>query len=511
MQKGSSSGNADILALGFGTSVAMWAMAYILRLPAVGAPASLTTAVLCITLLLGGYFAGRYTRRGWIGGLWTGLLSGGLNMLIVSSAISDHFKPTSSETILPAEFGMFTLAALAISAALCIFGAAFGNTRRARQAELPNWTAVLSKVAVAATLILIVAGGLVTSYSAGMAVPDWPSSFGHNMFLLPLSSVDPFLGEGNESETEKLLDLAVKQGVVSATSGSDGVMAYGVADFNLGGYTDLYLDKPSMLKMLNDEPAYTAQLASQVHMAVFLEHSHRLWGTLVGLVILVLAIHLSLSPASRVLRITAWVAFVLVCIQGALGGLRVLQNLDWAGAVHGVMAQIIFGIVAGIAVVTSTIWASTNITKRYPAASTDRTLPLILLFVLILQAAIGAQMRHTDNADLLMLHIGIGCLALGLAIFTGVRAWGLHPDVRPIKRRGTGLMHIAGIQLLLGFAAWGMGAPQETTPSIAQALLSTMHQANGALLVAGAVGVLLWNRKVLLPEVKGQGQSRIAS
>ncbi|MEY2465883.1 MAG: heme a synthase, partial [Verrucomicrobiota bacterium] len=36
-----------------------------------------------------------------------------------------------------------------------------------------------------ATLALIVIGGLVTSKGAGMAVPDWPTSYGYNMFALP--------------------------------------------------------------------------------------------------------------------------------------------------------------------------------------------------------------------------------------------------------------------------------------------------------------------------------------
>jgi heme a synthase len=34
---------------------------------------------------------------------------------------------------------------------------------------------------------LIALGGLVTSHGAGMAVPDWPNSFGYNMFLFPVS------------------------------------------------------------------------------------------------------------------------------------------------------------------------------------------------------------------------------------------------------------------------------------------------------------------------------------
>ncbi len=36
-----------------------------------------------------------------------------------------------------------------------------------------------------ATFPLIWVGGLVTTYDAGMAVPDWPSTYGYNMFLYP--------------------------------------------------------------------------------------------------------------------------------------------------------------------------------------------------------------------------------------------------------------------------------------------------------------------------------------
>lgn len=36
-------------------------------------------------------------------------------------------------------------------------------------------------------LALICSGGLVTSNDAGLAVPDWPTSFGYNMFAFPLS------------------------------------------------------------------------------------------------------------------------------------------------------------------------------------------------------------------------------------------------------------------------------------------------------------------------------------
>jgi cytochrome c oxidase assembly protein subunit 15 len=44
-------------------------------------------------------------------------------------------------------------------------------------------------VTAAATLLLIAAGGLVTSTESGLSVPDWPTTYGYNMFAFPLSKM----------------------------------------------------------------------------------------------------------------------------------------------------------------------------------------------------------------------------------------------------------------------------------------------------------------------------------
>jgi cytochrome c oxidase assembly protein subunit 15 len=51
------------------------------------------------------------------------------------------------------------------------------------------WPHRLAVLTAAATLVLIVAGGLVTNTGAALAVPDWPTTFGHNMFLFPWSGM----------------------------------------------------------------------------------------------------------------------------------------------------------------------------------------------------------------------------------------------------------------------------------------------------------------------------------
>jgi heme a synthase len=55
------------------------------------------------------------------------------------------------------------------------------------QPETQPWLHRFAVLTAVATLVLIGIGGLVTSHEAGMSVPDWPTSYGYNMFLFPLS------------------------------------------------------------------------------------------------------------------------------------------------------------------------------------------------------------------------------------------------------------------------------------------------------------------------------------
>jgi cytochrome c oxidase assembly protein subunit 15 len=49
-----------------------------------------------------------------------------------------------------------------------------------------RWPVYFAWTACGAMLLLMFMGGLVTGFRAGMAVPDWPGTFGYNMFLYPL-------------------------------------------------------------------------------------------------------------------------------------------------------------------------------------------------------------------------------------------------------------------------------------------------------------------------------------
>ena len=52
-----------------------------------------------------------------------------------------------------------------------------------------RWLHYYLRFVVAASLLLIVAGGLVTSTGSGLAVPDWPNTYGTFMFAFPFSKM----------------------------------------------------------------------------------------------------------------------------------------------------------------------------------------------------------------------------------------------------------------------------------------------------------------------------------
>ena len=52
-----------------------------------------------------------------------------------------------------------------------------------------RWLHRYARLLVAATLLLVAAGGMVTSTGSGLSVPDWPTTYGENMFTFPLSKM----------------------------------------------------------------------------------------------------------------------------------------------------------------------------------------------------------------------------------------------------------------------------------------------------------------------------------
>jgi cytochrome c oxidase assembly protein subunit 15 len=184
-----------------------------------------------------------------------------------------------------------------------------------------HWFAI---VVVLAALALVGLGGMVTSKGVGMAVPDWPNTYGYNMFLFPPSQW-------------------------------------------VGG--------------------------------IFYEHTHRLLASGVGLLTTIMAMWIWMVNPGKMLRWLGVGAFVLVVLQGVLGGLRVvldaktIANTTFGvvfGVFHGCLGQVFLVLLCVIALMTSRCWTGmvslTSVaTRRFIVGAT---------MLIAIQLVIGATMRH---------------------------------------------------------------------------------------------------------------------
>jgi cytochrome c oxidase assembly protein subunit 15 len=411
---------SGVVTVGFGTTVAMWAVGYFCRLPAILLPSPLVLVLLLGCLFGGGYVLGRASGTGWMIGAAAGLITGALNLLILGSLLGGD----DPNRVVPSALWWLP-GSILISAVLAGVGAAVGSRQATTSAGGVNWLSAFAWVAVAATALLLAAGGLVTSAEAGLAVDDWPTSFGYNMFLYPLSKMT-------------------------------------------GG--------------------------------VYYEHAHRLLGALVGLTTVVLALMVQSTARRRWVRVWAWLAVPTVVVQGILGGIRVTERNLALAMVHGVLAQIFFAGLVALAVFTSDRWSRETEPLRRATGATDRKMGLVLIAFTVTQLVLGAAQRHFQ--DLLLVHLVLGLsFVVPLALFIGLRAWGLNTGQPLLQRLGQVLVGVISMQVLLGF-----GALVVTSAADLGALargwdlsIATAHQWFGAIVLAVTVVLACWNHRLLAP------------
>jgi len=237
-----------------------------------------------------------------------------------------------------------------------------------------------------ATLALIGLGGLVTSKEAGMSVPDWPTSYGYNMFLFPISQ----WGGGIFYEhTHRLLATMVGTLVVILTRW-------------LGGRAAC---KPLIIIGLLEIFAGFAMLK----FAPKLAGAGYFLSGIGGVVFLAGCVWVRNGSASPRLQTLGWAAFALVQIQGLLGGLRVVLLWDNLGIFHAALAQLFFVLLCYIVLLSSRWWRNMLVMRK---PETDRAgLRGLLLFTTLLifaQLLLGATMRHQ--------HAGLAYLRRCLAV-----------------------------------------------------------------------------------------------
>ena len=241
-------------------------------------------------------------------------------------------------------------------------------------------------------------------------------------------------------------------------------------------------------------------------LAMFAEHSHRLSGTVMGLITLILALWLWRREPRPWLRRLGWAALTIVVIQGLIGGKRVLlDSLAVPGfdmtlgqmlrIPHGILAHLYVCILFAIAVALTRHWRATAI----PVRANLRWAGVICTLLLVAQLAIAATMRHNfaglalpsvpySTADGQWLpaawnfHVGIHfahrAMALVLTVALGWFAWRLwrDPGATLLMRCGASVVvSLLALQILLGaHVIW----------QLREAHITTAHVVVGALLLA---------------------------
>ena len=237
------------------------------------------------------------------------------------------------------------------------------------------WLHRFALLTALATLILIGIGGLVTSHGAGMAVPDWPNSYGYNMFTFPVSM---WVGGILYEHSHRLAGSVV------------GFMTLVLALWLNGRPAAKWLRGGSLLVI-------TLGLWAAGSPKVKLDNVLFLVG--VG------AAGLGISfvwprhePASPQLARFGWLALALVIVQGLLGGLRVTELADWLGIFHGTLAQCFLVLICAIALVTSGAWARlAQQVQSVAVPAKVRNFLLITTLLILGQLALGASMRHQHS------------------------------------------------------------------------------------------------------------------
>ena len=235
---------------------------------------------------------------------------------------------------------------------------------------------------------------------------------------------------------------------------------------------------------------------------VFAEHFHRLWGTLVGLITISMMILIWRTDPRRWLRWLMVAILVMVCAQGVMGALWVLlKDSPWR-VFHGVFGQVVFAAIASLTAFTSTLWKSGVQPTIKPSAHTDRTLTALLPCLLLVQLVLGALYRHLEpkHLHLLYTHIMMAAVVTGFLIATAGRAWSTNRDLPIVPRLGLCLLHGVGLQIALGvvsmMAVWSREAGDPNIPAW-EVIVTTAHQVVGAVLLAVAVLLMLWTRRLL--------------
>lgn len=416
-----------VLAAGFGATACMWAIGYVCRMPPAAVPGWLLLPALVACVTGGGFVVGRFTAGGWKLGVLTGLLISALNVAILGSLLGggapNEIRP-SAVWWLPG----FVLFGAALGAA----GATIGSV--GRHEEPPrNWTEAFAWVAAGATLMLLAIGGLVTSNRAGLAVVDWPNTFGYNLFLFPLSRMS-------------------------------GGIYYEHAHRLFGSLVGLTTLVFALHVLRSDDRRGVRRCAIAALLLVAAQ------GALGGL------------------RVTGY--FTLSARAGDTA-----PNTYLAVA-HGVAGQVFFALMAGLAVMVSTTWRDAA-PVRTSSAGMERALCAALAGALVLQIVLGSIVRHLGAGVLIHAAVAVFVAALAVfcgarawGLYGDIHAVRRTGTALMLF---AGVQFMLGFASIIAAGAEAQGRRVDEL----RVLTTTAHQTFGAMFLACAVMLMLWHYRML--------------
>lgn len=460
--------------IGFAAAVAMWLIGFVTHLPGLRAPTPVVGALLLLAHVATGVVAANCltTRVVKVAG-GAGLVAGTVNLLVLSGVLASD----QAGSALPANAAVIAIAYVAFSgivAAVSAGGARAIGIRAAPQAAMrtrETWLARFAAVAAFSAAPVILSGGLVTSAGAGLAVHDWPGSYGQVMWLYPLSRMT---GGVYYEHAHRLFGTLV-------------------------GLTTIVLVVLAFLNTRRSLPRIAAVVALVAVVAQGVMGGLRVTSAdaPVGQDLSTLTPDTvpADAPANFALTTDNATSRGLAIVHGVFGQLTVA----WLAACTAFMAPR-FGRTGDPAVVDRPIH------DRFLRRTTG-----VLLGVLLFQLLLGATTRHLEHFHVLMTHMGFAFVVVVVCFIAGLRA-AKHRGT-PVRLPGMGVAHASGLQVVLGFGAMFSVLPYDRVgPEPWHAvLLATAHQALGAVILANAAMLAAWTYRLTARHAAPAVRSAVAS
>lgn len=279
---------------------------------------------------------------------------------------------------------------------------------------------------------------------------------------------------------------------------------YGLAVFTtiwgllLLGSGALVTSNAASLAFLDWPKSQGAWIPAQLSGGEAYQFAHRAIAGGLGVLTLLLAALLWAKEERNWVRWLGVVALGCVVAQSVLGGEVVLQFLHyWLPVWHAIFAQILFGALLAVAVVTSRWWVSERPVWEDGGSPSIRAVAWVNAAVIFVQGFLGAGFRHNDMP--FWPHTAGALAVLATVVWMAVALRKRFARSAEFKKMRILLHSVFGVQFLLGFGAYWAHVKNADTiePLPAAVALTVSHAAVGALLFAVAlVTVLLTYRLV---------------